>query len=362
MDRYEFIWKAIQKHGYRYDYSKVEYKNNKIKVCIICPIHGEFWQKPNHHLSGQGCKHCFGERRKENKKLTTEEFIEKAKQVHGDKYDYSKVNYVRSTEKICINCPKHGEFWQIPSSHLMGVKCPQCAIEIRANKRSLTLNEFIEKARKIHGDKYDYSKSIYENGKSNVCIICPVHGEFYQRAEGHLYGKGCSKCSGTKKLNNKEFIEKARKVHSDKYDYSKVEYKGNKIPVCIICPVHGEFWQTPNDHISKKCGCLNCNESHLEKEVNNFLLKNDIIFERQKRFKWLGKQSLDFYLPDYNIAIECQGIQHFKPVDIFGGIKGFEKTIERDVIKAKLCDNNDVHLIYFNYNDNIEEIMDKINK
>ena len=299
MDRYEFIWKAIQKHGYRYDYSKVEYKNNKIKVCIICPIHGEFWQKPNHHLSGQGCKHCFGERRKENKKLTTEEFIEKAKQVHGDKYDYSKVNYVRSTEKICINCPKHGEFWQIPSSHLMGVKCPQCAIEIRANKRSLTLNEF---------------------------------------------------------------IEKARKVHSDKYDYSKVEYKGNKIPVCIICPVHGEFWQTPNDHISKKCGCLNCNESHLEKEVNNFLLKNDIIFERQKRFKWLGKQSLDFYLPDYNIAIECQGIQHFKPVDIFGGIKGFEKTIERDVIKAKLCDNNDVHLIYFNYNDNIEEIMDKINK
>lgn len=117
----EFISKAREVHGDKYDYSKVEYKGNKNKVCIICPEHGEFWQLPSSHLKGAGCPNCSG-----NKKYTTKEFIEKARKIHGDKYDYSKVEYVNSETKVCIICPEHGEFWQKPARHLMGQGCPNC--------------------------------------------------------------------------------------------------------------------------------------------------------------------------------------------------------------------------------------------
>ena len=117
--------------------------------------------------------------------------------------------------------------------------------------------EFIEKARKVHGDKYDYSKVVYKNAITKVCIICPEHGEFWQEAYSHTKGCKCQACAGSKKLTTEEFIEKARKVHGDKYDYSKVEYKNNRTPICIICPEHGEFWQLPINHL-KGCGCKHC--------------------------------------------------------------------------------------------------------
>ena len=143
----EFIEKAKEVHGDKYDYSKVEYIDANTKVCIVCPIHGEFWQKPSNHLQGKGCLVCAQRRNT----ITKEEFIKKAREVHGDKYDYSKVEYITSTTKVCIICPKHGEFWQTPCSHLQGCGCNKC--------RSLATEEFIEKARKVYGDKYDYSKT-----------------------------------------------------------------------------------------------------------------------------------------------------------------------------------------------------------
>ena len=112
------------------------------------------------------------------RKLTTYEFIEKAKKVHGDKYDYSKVEYVNSRTKICIICPQHGEFWQTPNAHLMKEGCPKCKGENVSKVNRRTTNEFIEKAKKVHGDKYDYSKVDYKNNSTKVCIICPIHGEF----------------------------------------------------------------------------------------------------------------------------------------------------------------------------------------
>ena len=138
-------------------------------------------------------------------------------------------------------------------------------------------------------------------------------------------------------MNTEEFIKKAKEVHGDKYDYSKVEYINAKTKVCIICPIHGEFLQIPKHHL-KGCGCPSCNNSHLEKNIKLFLENNNINFEQQKRFKWLGKQSLDFYLPKYNIVIECQGIQHFKEIDFFGGIKSYEYTIKNDINKKDLSD------------------------
>ena len=243
----EFIEKAKATHKNKYDYSKVNYINTKTKVCIICPEHGEFWQTPSHHIVGCGCPKCGG-----TMKLTTEEFIDRAKKVHNGKYDYSRTTYITAREKVCIICPEHGEFWQVPDAHLNGSSCPKCS-----GVTSMTKDEFIAQARTIHGDKYDYSNVEYVNNGVEVCIICPEHGEFWQVPRYHIIGHGCQKCGGTKKSNTKDFIAKAKEIHGDKYDYSKVEYVNTKTKVCIICPEHGEFWQCPTNHL-KGCGCSKC--------------------------------------------------------------------------------------------------------
>ena len=341
-----FIEKAKKVHGDKYDYSKVEYVNAYTKVCIICPIHGEFWQTPSGHLHNGGCKLCGALARSKKRVLNNEIFIEKSKQIHGGKYDYSKVEYVNAKTKVCIICPEHGEFWQTPSDHLSGRGCRYCANNI---KRSA--EEFIGKAREIHGEKYDYSKVQYINNSTKVCIICPQHGEFWQVPSSHLSGMGCKKCADKmnsikRRSNSIVFAEKSNIIYGNKYDYSNVIYLTAKDKVCIVCPKHGVFWQTPDSHIAGH-SCPKCNASKLEDEVRNILSENNIGFEEQKKFEWLGKQSLDFYLPDYHIAIECQGIQHFKPNEHFGGDDGFNNTTERDKHKKELCEENNIAIIYY---------------
>ena len=233
-----------------------------------------------------------------SKKKTREEFIQDARKVHSDKYDYSKVEYVDSLTKVCIICPEHGEFWQRPSNHLSGAGCKKCKYE----KQAYSTEEFIKKANETHKGKYDYSKVKYEKSKTKVCIICPEHGEFRQEANSHLRGVGCPKCNGLYVPTTEEWIASARKVHGDKYDYSKVHYVNNRTKVTIICPEHGEFKQIPSSHLSGN-GCPKCNLSHLERSVMNYLDDMEIAYGYQKRFSWLGQQSLDFYLPDYKIGI-----------------------------------------------------------
>ena len=248
----EFVKKAKKIHGDKYDYSKVEYKNKDTKVCIICPEHGEFYQRPGDHVRGSNCPKCS-----RNAKLTALENIERAKMVHNNKYDYSKVSYIKLNDKVCIICPEHGEFYQSFSSHISGQGCPRCSGNVK-----LTSKEFIERSRSTHGDKYDYSKVDYKNSSTKVCIICPEHGEFYQAPREHLIGQGCPSCRYIRSSNSLRktitlFIKEAREVFGDKYDYSKVDYKNKDTKVCIICPEHGEFYQRPNDHISG-AGCRQC--------------------------------------------------------------------------------------------------------
>jgi rubrerythrin len=288
------------------------------------------------------------------KKLTKLEFIQKAKEVHGDMYDYSKVEYKNNKTKVCIICSEHGEFWQTPTAHVSQKQgCPKCGIIINSNLRKDSTKSFIQKAEKVHDNKYDYSKVEYVNTNTNICIICPEHGEFWQMPTNHLQGHKCPKCSNVHRLNTQEFIDLAKEVHGDKYNYSKVEYKNNKTKVCITCPIHGEFWQTPTAHVYQEQGCPKCIKYKLECELIKLFDDNNIKYEFQKRFSWLKRQVLDFYLPDYNIAIECQGIQHFNPVDYFGGEKGFKETIKRDKIKKELCIKNKVNLIYYS---NIQDL------
>jgi len=294
-----------------------------------------------------------------SKKLTTIEFIKRSNIIHNNFYNYNKTNYINNMTKVIIICPVHGEFQQIPSSHLKGKKCIYCV----GNKKSTT-EDFIKNANIVHNNKYDYSLVKYINNSTLVDIICPIHGIFHQIPTAHINKKQqCPYCKKNKKLTTIKFITRANNIHNNKYDYSLVEYINAKTNIKIICPVHGEFLQNPDNHIRKKYGCPICNSSKGEIKIKKILESKNIKYEIQKTFKNCKyKQSLkfDFYLIDYNTCIEYDGEQHF--------IKyRFEKNEEklkirqlRDSIKNEFCLNNNISLIRINFDDDIEYKLNKL--
>ena len=200
---------------------------------------------------------------------TTEDFKKAATDKHGNKYDYSLVNYVNAKTKVKIICPIHGEFEQIPRQHVYGGNCQKCS-GVYMDK-----DYFIKKAKIIHGEKYDYSSVNYLNSLTPVNIICPIHGEFKQRPKDHLLGKECQKCSGTY-MDTEYFIEKANKKHGFIYDYTNTIFKKATEKVNIKCKKHGNFKQTPNAHLNGQ-GCPICKESKGEMEIRKYLILNDIL-------------------------------------------------------------------------------------
>jgi hypothetical protein len=360
----EFINKAKEVHGDKYDYSKVDYKGATTPVNIICPIHGETKQRPVDHIRSVGCVKCGNELKKYIRLKPVEEFLKQAKEVHGDKYDYSKVDYKNTETKIKIICPIHGEFLQSPHSHLGGKGCPKCA------GKNQTEDDFIRKAQEVHGNKYDYSQLNFKNMSSPVTIICPIHGKFTQNVGHHLNGHGCFECGSEKKIENRrmsidDFVKQSQEIHGDKYDYSKTEnVKSNKDLTTIICPVHGEFLQSRNSHLRGR-GCPLCRESKGEKLINNLLKQNGINFERQYRFddctnkfeKFCVKLPFDFYLPDLNVAIEYDGVQHFVPSF---GPRSFEITQRNDKFKNNYCRRKNIKLIRIPYTWDTEKVKTQL--
>lgn len=188
-----------------------------------------------------------------SKRLTQEEVIARFKNVHGDRYDYSKVEYKGRTKKVRIVCSIHGDFWIRPSDHWNGVGCVKCA-----GLAKMTTEDFIEKARLVHGNKYDYSKSEYINYHTDICIICPIHGEFWQSPKVHLQGCGCKDCrDDSYRLTTEEFIRRARMVWGNRFDFSKTEYKGMEIPIIVGCPIHGFVSVSPHSFLQGH-GCKLC--------------------------------------------------------------------------------------------------------
>jgi Zn ribbon nucleic-acid-binding protein len=278
-----FIAKSHKIHGYKYDYSKVNYTNCKEKVCIICHEHGEFWQTPDSHIQGHGCPKC-----NKSYKLDTKNFIKKAEKIVKEKYSYRKVNYINTITPIIVTCKKHGDFSIKPEKLLAGQKCPLCSKESEHLLKVKTLQTFINEANKVHNEKYDYSKLIYKDNKKKVKIICPIHGEFEQSPIKHLYGQGCPKC----------------------------------------------------------------NSSKLENSMRDILANKHIKYIEQYNNLFLGLQRLDFYLPDYKVGIECQGEQHFIPVDFANNGEEWSKNLyiknlKRDKIKNDKCNKNGIKLLYF---------------
>ena len=219
-------------------------------------------------------------------RLNSENFIEKAKEIHGDKYLYDKAIYINSNKKVEIICPIHGSFWIRPNDHIHKKSgCSKCSYIKRGLDQTLTQNDFLDRCIENHGDKYDYSKSIYINMKTPVLISCPIHGEFKQKPMIHLNGGECPRCSKVKlgdsmSYSQEEFIKKCSKIHNNKYDYSLVKYNRSTDLVTIICPEHGKFTQKAAFHLAgkgcKKCGILSAS-SKTSLGKNTFVSKAKII-------------------------------------------------------------------------------------
>jgi len=279
-------------------------------------------------------------------------FIKRSMDIHNNKYDYSLVEYKNNRIKIKIICPIHGLFEQTPYKHLIGRGCHYCAGNLQLN----TI-DFIKKSNEIHNYLYDYSLSKYINTKTKVKIICKEHGVFEQSPNNHITKKqGCPKCKGGIKLTINEFINRSREIHNNKYDYSLVNYININTKVKIICPKHGVFEQTPNCHLNQGYGCQKCSESKGEKQIRKFLEKNEIKYNYEKTFencKFKYKLKFDFYLPDYNTCIEYNGIQHYKPVNYFGGEKVLKYQKNNDKIKDIYCKSNNIELLTIKYDEDI---------
>lgn len=285
----DFILEMSKLHNNKYDYSKVNYINRNTKVIITCHIHGDFEQTPNGHQKGYGCYECG-----RNKcKKTTEDFILEAKSIHGDKYDYSKTKYTHAFNDVIITCPMHGDFKQRPNNHLNSCGCKKCSLDDISKQFSDNKESFIEKAVKVHGDKYGYSLVNYIDSTTNVKIICQKHGEFEQLPSNHLQGTRC--------------------------------------PLCTI--------------------------SKGEEKILNWLQENGIEFNPQHRFnncRDIRPLPFDFYLPDYNTCIEYQGRQHFESVDAWGGNDAFKDRQRKDQIKENYCKLKGIKLISIHHNEDIQ--------
>jgi hypothetical protein len=296
----KFIERCSIVHDNFYDYSVTQYESYQSPVQIICPKHGQFSQRPAKHLTGMKCKKCAYEQRKTRLK-TTKGFIVDAQKVHGNKYDYTRVNYINDNEKIEIVCKKHGSFWQRPSDHLRNkAGCPKCKGE-----------------------------------KIILLRTKPVQ----------------------------TFVKQAQEVHGNKYDYSKVAYKNTHTKVCIVCPKHGEFWQKPNAHISSQQGCPACKESKGERQIRLWLEEKQIQYIPQQKFtECINNETncplrFDFYLPNHNTCIEFDGKQHFKEgIGILMNgryvftFTDWKKLSMKDAIKNQYCNERGIKLIRIAYN------------
>ncbi len=359
-------------HGSLYDYSKVIFKHSGKKVLIICPNHGDFYQTPSNHYRGFGCNQCA----KEDNKLAHAQVIDKFREVHGNKYDYSKVSYKGSTIKVVIICSRHGEFLQIPASHWHGCGCPPCAAELMSEKSSKGLDWFIDRLKKNTSPEFvnnlDFTNvTKFTSGKFIQNVKCKRSNKIFS-AWPHclIQGYCCDTCNKKvvddrwtrkHKKYTEEFFKKVKNIHGDLYDYSKTNYINRITPIIIICKYHGEFKQKAGQHL-RGHGCQICGFSQGEAKIAMFLKEHNIEYTHQYKVKIDNSNHwFDFYLSSQNLIIEFHGQQHYTLVPFFGGQKSFELQQKRDLIKTKYCNDNGIDQLVISYKDKdkIDDILTK---
>ena len=348
----DILEKANRVHNNFYSYDKItEYKGCDCKYIITCPIHGDFTQTFYYHINKkQGCPLCGIERAKKKRALDIDEVKRRITECGYEITDDFK--YVNNNTPIEIICKKHGNFKIRPNLLFKGDRCKKCSIEKRSSNNFLTNDEFIKRITELYGDKLDLSKTFYKGSDKKICVICRKHGEYYTTPNCLYKGISCNMCRNEKiaslKLKTQEeFLNESKKLYGDNFLMDKAIYTGEDNKIIIGCKKHGYFEQTPRCHLRGN-GCPICNTkvSSLENKIKRFLSEKGIKFLQQKQVP-NSLLKLDFYLPEYNCAIECQGGQHFKMVDYFGGNEGFTKTKERDNRKKKLCEEIGIKLFYY---------------
>ena len=435
----DFLNRAIEIHGNFYNYDKVVYDGIDRKVIITCPIHGDFEQTPNTHIGIKKtkCPKCSASKRGLMSRTSKEDFLIKANAAHRDKYGYDKLpdelrmsakypiyckkcgvyfdqllvghvggehskakghkacyevtykseprdeEYYRErivnihkdryiygpivgtgkNRKIHVWCKEHGLFIQSLTNHLKGYGCFKCSRETAIEKTRYAYDEYVAKARSIHGDKFDYSLVKFKTVNDDIDIICPVHGNITQRANGHLK-YGCAKCHSDSKIIPKDvFIQRANEVHDNKYDYSEMEYNKTSEKIKIICKEHGPFKQHGGEHL-RGSGCPICRSSRGELKIAKMLQKLDIPFIKEFSFTD-STFRYDFKLVNENILIEFDGEQHFRPVKLWGDEEQFKKQLFIDVEKNILAKLNNCLLIripYYRFDTLHTYLLDKIDK
>ena len=253
------------------------------------------------------------------KRLTNEQFKERANIKHNGKYIYTETEYVDNKTPVKIICPIHGVFEQTPNSHLQGKGCQKCGHEATNEKnRGLIRSEEIKKK------------------------LCELSRKYTNRNYTNNFGRK----KGTLGYTSESFIAKVKKMYGDKYIFDKIEYRGATKNIEVICPKHGSFPITPA-HLLEGRSCPKCNCSKLEEEIKELLTENNIEYVEQYKNKGLRRLKIDFFLPQYNIGIECQGEQHFMVVEHFGGEEDYKKRVDRDLRKKQYCKELGINLIYF---------------
>lgn len=425
MTQEQFI-KRIKSYGHQITPIS-SYINKRTRIKMRCQVCNHEWEcLPEHLLRGSGCPSCSKKKVGEKHRLTHEEFLqnipdsieildkyEKYGQVVRCKckkcgYEWSNKTELLLKNKYCPNCAKlvrytndsfkkfvHdknpnvqviGNYEEVGShgnveckclvcgnvwkpnvvSLKKGSGCPICAANFRKNNLSKSTEQFISEAKGLFGNKYNYSKVSYSNNKTKVCIICPEHGEFWQTPSAHLKGQGCPKCSyesiGIKQRRTTEdFINIANHIHNFKYSYDKCVYTTKRQKVVITCPIHGDFEQTAGNHI-RGAGCPKCNQSKGELLVSNLLYKYNIphIYQYTLKHQINNRKVIVDFICKYNnqdYVIEYNGIQHYQPIDYFGGTSAFELQKIRDSGLRDLCQKEGVILIEIPYNLSSEEVI-----
>ena len=240
-------------HGEQYDYSHVEYIDTETKIRVKCREHGVFEVTPSNHKKGKGCPSCGRTKSSESRKKKHSQIISEFQKIHGNRYNYSQVQYTSTHKKVKIKCGTHGEFEQSPSKHLNGQGCPECGREKMKFSQRTDLISLINEFKEVHGQRYDYSLVEYGGGHRKVKLKCTIHGIFEQLASNHLRGAGCPKCGvinshSTSRRKTEEVVADFKSVHGNRYSYALVDYVSVKEKVKIICETHGTFEQLPNHH------------------------------------------------------------------------------------------------------------------
>jgi len=299
--------------------------------------------------------------------MKNKEFIEQGNIIHNNKYTYNidlNGDITNTSKPIIINCPKHGDFYQMPFNHLDGHGCAKCAFEAGSLIRRIPIKVLIERFNKKWNNKYIYyiNEEDYKNNNSYINVECPEHGTFNIMIKNH-YHNGCSSCSKNKKFTRDQVLEKLNNTYPQ-YEYILLESYGLKDYVLVKCDKHGDFKQKIGNVLNLKRGCVNCRKSKGENNILKYLTDNNIEFEREKMFEnCRNKRKLrfDFYIPSNNLLIEFDGKQHFEPIERFGGQKYFEETKENDNIKNEFCIENNINLCRITFKDkDINSILDKL--